>query len=264
MYLQKVAEFASFLCLKEHTLGQLFAHLIHRVMDPLGVSSAFLSQLDNQNNVSMFYEYGVNPKIWEVHPPDQSISVFDKYPLTDALRTRKTIWINTLPNWGDDYPLLQNIHFPSNEKTFICMSIERSNTPIAVCGFFAYPVIEVDTELDSFFSAIANLISLQLFRLDFQEGNTSLKDRFRGSTYQPASVNELTERQMVILRLIAEGRTNVSISELLGYSESTVRQETIKIYTKLKCKGRAEAIRIYKEKFATQPEEVSIIPPPPH
>jgi DNA-binding CsgD family transcriptional regulator len=52
---------------------------------------------------------------------------------------------------------------------------------------------------------------------------------------------------LLILKLISENRTNILISELLGYSESTIRQETIKIYAKLGCNGREEASRIYKE-----------------
>jgi DNA-binding CsgD family transcriptional regulator len=52
---------------------------------------------------------------------------------------------------------------------------------------------------------------------------------------------------MLILKLISENRTNVMISERLGYSESTIRQETIKIYAKLGCNGREEAADIYRE-----------------
>jgi DNA-binding CsgD family transcriptional regulator len=264
MYLNKLAEFAGFLCLKQHSMDELFSYLIYRVLDPVGVSSVFLSQLDQQNKVSMIYSYGVDPAIWQAHPPDQAISVFDKYPLTDALRTRKTIWINTLPDWGEEYPLLKGIEFPGKEKTFICMSIERSNTPIAVCGFFAHPVIEVDAELDSFFSAISNLISLELYRFDasLREDNSSNQKGYPNNREQVD--DSLTERQLVILQLIADGRTNISISEMLGYSESTIRQETIKIYNKLKCKGRAEASRIYRERFKSpQTIEASESTPPP-
>jgi DNA-binding CsgD family transcriptional regulator len=49
----------------------------------------------------------------------------------------------------------------------------------------------------------------------------------------------------LILKLIAEGRTNAAIADVLGYSESLIRQETIKIYAKLGCSGRNEAAQIY-------------------
>ncbi len=55
----------------------------------------------------------------------------------------------------------------------------------------------------------------------------------------------LTERQNLILKLISEGRTNAAIADVLGYSESLIRQETIRIYAKLGCSGRNEAAQIY-------------------
>jgi DNA-binding NarL/FixJ family response regulator len=69
------------------------------------------------------------------------------------------------------------------------------------------------------------------------------------TSYLDLVSSELTERQLVILQLISEDRTNTSISELLGYSESTIRQETIKIFAKLQCSGRHEAAQIYREQI---------------
>ena len=62
--------------------------------------------------------------------------------------------------------------------------------------------------------------------------------------------NELSERQRLILQMIADGRTNADIADLLGYSESLIRQETIRIYAHLGCSGRTEAALIYKSSLA--------------
>lgn len=59
------------------------------------------------------------------------------------------------------------------------------------------------------------------------------------------SVIGLSERQLLILKLISEGRTNADIADVLGYSESLIRQETIKIYSFLDCSGRSEATSIF-------------------
>jgi DNA-binding NarL/FixJ family response regulator len=40
---------------------------------------------------------------------------------------------------------------------------------------------------------------------------------------------------------------NFAIGDLLKYSESTIRQETIKIFSKLDCHGRDEASQLYKD-----------------
>jgi DNA-binding CsgD family transcriptional regulator len=173
--------------------------------------------------------------------------MFEKYPITDAMRNRKTIWINTLPDWGDEYPLLKPYQFLGTEKSFICMAIEKCGTPVAVVGIFASPMIEVDGETDAFLGTIANLLSLYLFSEEELPANRN-GSQGKSKTLKRSQANEaLSERQLLILKLISENRTNILISELLGYSESTIRQETIKIYAKLGCNGREEASRIYKE-----------------
>ena len=84
-------------------------------------------------------------------------------------------------------------------------------------------------------------------------GTMRVQEKYMPSHVQSTD-NNLTERQQVILRLISEDRTNLTISELLGYSESTVRQETIKIFAKLNCTGRKEATQIYRQQLAKSKE----------
>lgn len=58
------------------------------------------------------------------------------------------------------------------------------------------------------------------------------------------SAQSLTARQSTILRLMSEGMKNREIAFAIGFSESTVRLETIEIYKKLGVHGRHEAIRV--------------------
>lgn len=58
--------------------------------------------------------------------------------------------------------------------------------------------------------------------------------------------SDLTSRQKVILGLVSEDRTNASIGESLGYSESTIRQEIMRIFAKLGCSTRKQAADIYR------------------
>jgi DNA-binding CsgD family transcriptional regulator len=59
---------------------------------------------------------------------------------------------------------------------------------------------------------------------------------------EPLSVEDLTSRQLKILNHIAEGMTNSEISRQVLLSESSVRQETIKIYRALGVGGRKDAM----------------------
>ena len=245
MHIERVSEFISFLSLRQHKLEDVLSHLVHRVLVDIQATSIFVSSLSHENNVEYVAQFGLDPHIWELYP--KTTQIFEKYPITDAMRTRKTTWINTLPDWGDEYPLLKPIEYPGKEKTFICMAIEKCGTPVAVVGIFAAPVIEVDGETDAFLGTIANILSLYLYVENDGPEASGIRLGNSAAIKKVKTDDKLTDRQMLILKMISENRTNILISEILGYSESTIRQETIKIYAKLGCNGREEASRIYQE-----------------
>ena len=103
----------------------------------------------------------------------------------------------------------------------------------------------INPDIELFLESIGHLLSMYLFPTTTL--NPIQEVTFDHSILHSSSENQLalTDRQLLILRLISEGHTNSTISELLKYSESTVRQETIKIFSKLKCAGREEAGAIY-------------------
>lgn len=55
---------------------------------------------------------------------------------------------------------------------------------------------------------------------------------------------ELSARQREVLALMAEHKTNAQISRIIGYSESTVRQETMAIFRFLGVHDRREAAKV--------------------
>jgi len=56
-------------------------------------------------------------------------------------------------------------------------------------------------------------------------------------------VNEaLTERELSVVRLVAEGQTNQEIGEDLGIATSTVKAHLVRIGLKLRAHNRAEVV----------------------
>jgi DNA-binding NarL/FixJ family response regulator len=55
--------------------------------------------------------------------------------------------------------------------------------------------------------------------------------------------NELTARQISILRGMVEGKTNHELANELGFSVSTIRHETMRIYQALAVSDRKEAAK---------------------
>jgi DNA-binding CsgD family transcriptional regulator len=243
MFNSKVPELASFLNHQVRELDEVLSQLVTHTMANLEVSSAFMYGLSRHNRVELIGQFGVEEKFLTALPSD--LTVFDTYPFTDSLRNRKTVWITTLPNWGKDYPTLDNLNFSGSEKTFFCIALERDDVPVASLCFFAAPSIERTEEIDLFLETVSNLISLNFFRHSKKLENRLLPRTHMIRSSELASLGNLTERQTMILKLMSENCINLEISKILGYSESTIRQESIKIYEKLNCNGREVASQIY-------------------
>ncbi|WP_414482088.1 response regulator [Limnochorda sp.] len=66
-------------------------------------------------------------------------------------------------------------------------------------------------------------------------------ERMRGMSREQQQHEKLTDQELRILRLIADGRTNKEIAEALYLSEKTVRNYVSSILSKLNLSNRAEA-----------------------
>ena len=68
-----------------------------------------------------------------------------------------------------------------------------------------------------------------------------------GSTYpmtpRDSATGQLTQRQILILRGMVEGKTNHELATEMGFSVSTIRHETMRIYQALSVSDRKEAAK---------------------
>ena len=244
-FVDAISEFVYFLSLHDHKVEEILANLVLRVLSPIECTGIFMSQVKPDGEVELVAKYGIHPNLFDTYPV--GINLKEKWPVTDALRSRRTVWVTTLPEWGEEYAHLRSKPYPFDEKTFICWSIERFGTPVACLGIFCKPVVNPGIEVDAFLKAVGSIMSLYMFRVGPEPYELRLAKNQSLISNGKLQGQPLSERQALILKLIADGKTNASISDLLGYSESTVRQETIKIYAKLGCSGRTEAAKIYRD-----------------
>ena len=252
-YLKHVTEFISFLSVNELTLEEILSHILQVVLAPLNAEAIFMCQINSGNQAERVGAWGMPLEMFRAQ--GNLFNLNDKYPSTDALRYRKTTWVNTLPEWGAAYPLLKNLPYTTGAKSFICFPIEKAGTPVATLGVFSRDDILPNAEIEAFLKAVGSVFSMYMFSQDTRTRGVMKVQGKHVPSQVESTDNELTERQQVILRLISENRTNLAIGELLGYSESTIRQETIKIFSKLNCTGRKEATQIYRDHLAKSKEQ---------
>ncbi len=244
-YLENISNFVTFLTYKDHTLQEILNHLNLVVFKSLHVSTVSFLQVNENNDLVVAARSGVSKEL--AIKLKSLYSLDDRYPNVDAIRTLSTIWINTLPDWGDEYPLMKNYPHSKHGKTFLAIPVFVTGTPVAVIAILSNTKMSPDIDTDAFLKAIGHILSMYMYRnvvsSPAEEENSS---RSSNEKLNEVEGSNLTNRQLIILRLISENRTNLSISQFLGYSESTIRQEIMKIFAKLGCTHRKEAAIIYR------------------
>jgi len=188
----------------------------------------YVSRLDSDGFVRYVGGFGVTDQYisdWS------NIPISLNWPTSDCIRQDDLIWLIGQEELILNYPDL--VKFPLDEKlaTLISLPIEVAFAPSAALGILISEEVKPNTELISFIWAIAGLLGMYGSHISgFSKGkNDSItKEHF-------------SRRQLTVLKMLREKLTNKEIADDLGFSESTVRQETIRIYQVLKVANRREA-----------------------
>ena len=123
---------------------------------------------------------------------------------------------------------------------------ETDGFPIAAMPFIGQGgpvgvlVLVLEENMTSFTFTQDNFIALS--RLGALYLQSRMVTAATGPANRGGSVEDITPRQIKILEFAAQGMTNAEIGTQVLLSESTVRQETIKIYRSLGVANRQEAI----------------------
>ena len=107
---------------------------------------------------------------------------------------------------------------------------------------FSQPIKEkavVQEVLEDFSLPLSLYTSFQLAL----ENHSNARTFQGGASRDDVTVEKLTPRQISILSGMVEGKTNHELASELGYSVSTIRHETMRIYTILSVSDRKEAAK---------------------
>lgn len=192
--------------------------------------AAFYLQVERDGRLYLRSYYGAMPQ--EVGLDDEPLSIFDSHPASEAILKGELAWSNGAKTGAStrSKAIANLIAWPiTSQERILGVLLALSDSPFR----------EDDNELE-YFEALAAIIGGAIIKK--LPASTLVSNKSKQSLEQ----NRLTERQELILKLISEGRTNGDIADVLGYSESLIRQETIRIYALLGCSGRSEATSIYK------------------
>lgn len=163
-------------------------------------------------------------------------------------------WVATPPGHGHD-PRLQQAMLDASIDALRGRPVLPSGDAGSTGALAAWPlgrgdrplaalVVVLDPPLDSarVRSCLAELADvLSIYLAGVQQGSAHSRQDDE-STHLPAEPGELTSRQHAVLNLLAQGLTMRAIAAHIGFSDSTVRAESLAIYRALGVHDRDHAV----------------------
>ena len=237
MFYRDLAEIASQLARDDLDLDGILQSFCMRTFADRKFYASFFLQISQDGSLKLRGFYGANPS--EAGIKDDRFTIFTEHPAGESIRADHIICVDS-----------SHFQRSPNRLNLIAWPVHRESRTIGSLVTLTDRGCDGSAESMECLESLALLINNALTRRLEQGPFKNEFARSNGHKVISAIPDHLTERQEVILRLIAEGRTNGDIAEVLGYSESLIRQETIRIYAFLGCNGRQEAALIYRTKMA--------------
>jgi DNA-binding CsgD family transcriptional regulator len=235
--LETITDFTIFLQNKGLTMQDICQYLVTVSLKDYGFYCSVFAEIQKNGQVRVTSHFGADPKDVEAW---QDMSLEIKTPVNDCLRENRIVWINTLPNYSQEYELLNSLPTDDRLKTLVAFPIRGASHLLGAISILSSKKMELDTEMELLIKSLCYLVALRMeinSRLKTKSNNSQNGD----SPFNNGNLSKLTLRQKKILEMLIAKKTNQEIADELIYSVSTIKQETIAIYEKLGLRGREDS-----------------------
>jgi DNA-binding CsgD family transcriptional regulator len=180
---------------------------------------------------SLIATFGYPPKFTKKW---QNSSLLKPTPLTHVMRTKKPLFIATEAELLTQFSIKKEVEYSEYRNNILMLPITKNGLVIGglmIVGFEQRPT----EEAIDYYQLIASMFGRRM--------GDNLHSRIEISMGSRNSLIgiPLTSREGLIQVMMHDGKTNLEISNELGYSESTVRQDAVSMFGKLDVKNRKEA-----------------------
>lgn len=213
------------------TMEELCQFLAMRICPSGEISRVYVGRLDPDGIIRTegSFGYSINTRIGELETPLDT-----SRPMPHALQTRE-VYVANHDEVQRDFPEYTPLDRSSPWiATAVAPTLGRH-----VFVFRLQCRIEDKKTVALYFKAASAILSF----FDFDHAQPQTRILTKSKLPKALFGQPLTPRQTEILEFIEERKTNVEIAELLGYSESLIKQESMIVYAKLGINGRQELLR---------------------
>jgi DNA-binding CsgD family transcriptional regulator len=250
---EALMEFARFLMTRP-THDRVAQYIVTRIMSVHGTRAACISRFGSDGSLDIIGSYGMPDGACA---PDDTLSLWDSTPMSDAAISGEPIILFTPADVAEEYPssgaqalaaLAPMAVWPLTLPQETHGAMQLLVRPGASASALLADGSEVAVLL-SFYLCLAGPSPDSPRPVGREHVAVPGPGRNDRPAFASRSQSEgLTERQSAILEGMAAGQTNAQIARSIGFSESTVRQETMAIYRHLGANGRHDATRLAAER----------------
>jgi DNA-binding CsgD family transcriptional regulator len=209
-WLQKWTELVS----TADTVAELGKKLVHSKLTTDQAVGVYLFLLDSKGQIELLGGYGINPLSTE-----GGVSAWDDHVLAKSIQERDLVQMQ--------------VDWEGSKIYCYALPILKGEEPLGTALFCSRDKVDK-------FPKEVNASMSQMLGLWLQSAGLTNGFHTNGKATD-ANPESLTERQLKILEGMSLGKTNSEIAQEMILSESSIRQETVKIYRALGVGSRAEA-----------------------
>lgn len=176
----------------------------------------------------------------DVLEPFERTSLWDELPGSVAIREHRTFTFSHATALDREFPQLNDQGFQIG--SLVVAPIISAGQAIGACVLISDDGISAADDHASLLESACLILGLYLLSRQHDETTTPTPAvHTRQATPEPVPAT-LTARQRTVLAYLAQHLTNRQIAARMGFSESTIRQETMAIYRFLQVSGRRHAV----------------------
>ncbi|MEY4423023.1 MAG: hypothetical protein RLZZ258_126 [Actinomycetota bacterium] len=215
-------------------------HVVHRALQQLGVIGALICTVSENSQLSWTGCYGVFSR----NTRGQVLNVWDHSLLTTAIVSGKP---QSSQRGSTDATASANIFNDTVGESFLALPFSANSKHVGAIGLvFGEPLHQISIGQTEF-----ELLQLAAeIAADIYSGRRYLEDsepRWQQNNPDFLTLDQLSERQLKVLVAIGKGMTNREIGVLLNLSESSIKQESSRIFKVLGAKSRYQAVKLARQ-----------------
>lgn len=227
-YLKMASQFTKEISDSSTSMDDIAQIISFMLSDGESLTYVYVFAIDFNNTYSIIGTHGVSA---DVKNAVKRFPLTSKLPAPKAMNTNKAVIIASREEMYKEFPELRKIAGSSLLENYIAVPVCKKIAPIGALVATSENLKFTEEHAD-FLNLLGTIMA------------PKLSDVIKTGTVDDVKTlieEELTPRQEQMQRMMAEGLTNSEIATKLGYSESTVRRESVLLYAKLGVNNRNDA-----------------------